>query len=326
MHTNYKNFVSNKLNEDVSVYGELKNLFNKMLTNLSEDLRKPIFELLNKLNNSKDTEDMKKQLITYLKIHSDSFKKSLNETKNTSDNIKITRDNLISLYSGIDAFVKNIKDDHYTFETIFKNSNNGLIKKLFIQDEKYFYKNVEIFARDLIIDLSKQLGYNKEDIIKDWETSKTIKSNESIYILEEVDPTVNTDPNTTVQNTVNDVNNSLNDVNDQTNVTDKKEITDSKKTTEVDNNLIKLRTNILNWFDNILYKPLKEVTKKEQDKVNPINILQRNIEKMELTDNKESIIKILNSITQINDKNTLIELRDFLNSKGVNINKNNAPL
>jgi len=47
---------------------------------------------------------------------------------------------------------------------------------------------------------------------------------------------------------------------------------------------------------------------------------------MSITDNKDSVSKILNAITQIDDKNTLIELRDFLSSKGLNINKDIAPL
>ena len=228
--------------------------------------------------------------------------KTLNDSNNISNIIKITNDNLIGIYCSLDIFTRSMNDDNYTFEKIFEESNNERVKKLFVLDEKFFIKNVELFSVELIIELSKSLGINKDDIYKQWQEykSKNENINYNIYnynqfIIEQ-------------------------EQNDQQNDQQKEQ-----EQKEIQENLVKLKTNIIKWFDIFLYKILKDVVKKQPEQ-DVIKTLKSNINKMSITDNKDSVSKILNAITQIDDKNTLIELRDFLSSKGLNINKDIAPL
>lgn len=296
--SNYNNFI----NEKLSIFGELKNLFSKMLINTSDDVKKPIDDLLNKFNTTYKPDDFKRHLTTYLKIQSDNMTKTLNDSNNISNIIKITNDNLIGIYCSLDIFTRSMNDDNYTFEKIFEESNNERVKKLFVLDEKFFIKNVELFSVELIIELSKSLGINKDDIYKQWQEykSKNENINYNIYnynqfIIEQ-------------------------EQNDQQNDQQKEQ-----EQKEIQENLVKLKTNIIKWFDIFLYKILKDVVKKQPEQ-DVIKTLKSNINKMSITDNKDSVSKILNAITQIDDKNTLIELRDFLSSKGLNINKDIAPL
>jgi len=121
---NYNNFI----NEKLSIFGELKNLFSKMLINTSDEIKKPIDELLNKFNTTYKPDDFKKHLTTYLKIQSDNMTKTLNDSNNISNIIKITNDNLIGIYCSLDIFTRSMNDDNYTFEKIFEESNNERVK------------------------------------------------------------------------------------------------------------------------------------------------------------------------------------------------------
>ena len=78
--SNYNNFI----NEKLSIFGELKNLFSKMLINTSDDVKKPIDDLLNKFNTTYKPDDFKRHLTTYLKIQSDNMTKTLNDSNNIS--------------------------------------------------------------------------------------------------------------------------------------------------------------------------------------------------------------------------------------------------
>lgn len=295
---NYYNFV----NEKLSIFGELKILFSKMLINTSDDIKKSINDLLNKFNTTYNPNEFKKYLTTYLKIQSDNMIKTLNDCNTISSVIKITIENLLSIYCSLDIFTRSMNDDNFTFEKIFKESNNEKIKKLFISDEKIFMKNIEIFSIELIIELSKSLGFNKNDIYNEWNQYKMKNENSNYlydfkqFILEQEQQFIKND-----------------------------EQENKNQQQEIQENLVKLKTDILKWFNIYLYKIFKDITKPEPQQ-DIIRTLKSNINKMNITNNKDSVSRILNVITQIDDKDTLIELRDFLSIKGLNINKDNTPL
>lgn len=319
----YNDFI--KINEEIDVMGSLKNLFLSFLKNVPDDIKKPISELTNKLGKTKDTEQMKKLEIDYLKGHEITLKKSLSECKDTNDVIKTTKDNLTAIYASVDAFVKNFNDDtKFSFETIFNKSNNQNIKKLFVKDEKQFNKMVEPFVLELVVVQSKPFGFKKEDILKQWkEKDKNPTTN----------PTEPTETNTTqVQTATKDANDALNSTEVKKESIDYLLILEADKqtgttsgATEVNVNIAKLNTTVFEWFGLTLYKQLRtELTKKEDEKQGVS--IDDSIKRMTSTENKDSVKKMMEEITKITDKKLLIELRDWLKSKGMDLDKNNTPL
>ena len=72
MITNYNKFINTKLNEEIKdawgkestgggLFGALKNLFGKLLGNISDDLKKPVNDLTSKLSKTKDQKQMKQR-------------------------------------------------------------------------------------------------------------------------------------------------------------------------------------------------------------------------------------------------------------------------
>jgi hypothetical protein len=211
MILNYNKFISEKL----SIFGEMKNLAGKFLYSTSGDTKKSVELFINKLNNSKDIDNMEKIFLNYLKNNNQTLKELLKETDNIEDIKNIFKDNLSFIYISLKSFISFINKKEYNISNVFKDSNNSNIKRLFVDDEKVFNKNINGFVDLFILDLSKSLNLN---------TNKGQKDEELDNIISNVDKDL------------------LNDINDI-------------KTIEIEEDLIKLKSNILNWFNiNIINK------------------------------------------------------------------------
>jgi hypothetical protein len=187
MITNYKKFV--KINEEVGLFTSFKNLFSKLLQNISDEIKKPIEELSLKLDKTKRPDDMKKIIVDYLKIH----RIGLNKTVEASDSLKTlyiaTKDNITAIYASINSSIRHLGETNYTFDEIFQNSPAG-IKKLFNKDEKIFDKNINDFTLQLLGDLGKQFKITRIDFEKDIETEVKIKQTEEINNAAGEQPTI----------------------------------------------------------------------------------------------------------------------------------------
>ncbi|MDY0270437.1 hypothetical protein [Trichloromonas sp.] len=193
----------------------MKNLAGKFLYSTSGDTKKSVELFINKLNNSKDIDNMEKIFLNYLKNNNQTLKELLKETDNIEDIKNIFKDNLSFIYISLKSFISFINKKEYNISNVFKDSNNSNIKRLFVDDEKVFNKNINGFVDLFILDLSKSLNLN---------TNKGQKDEELDNIISNVDKDL------------------LNDINDI-------------KTIEIEEDLIKLKSNILNWFNiNIINK------------------------------------------------------------------------
>ena len=295
MITDYNKYI--EVNEAFNLFGSLKNLFGKLMQNVNDELKKPIDALSNNLNKTKDPEKMKKEIGVYLKTHQEGLNKSLDEVKELNSIPAIVNDNLIAIYASINASIKFLGEDTYTFDEIFKDSP-AQIKKLFNKNEKNFTKNVENFSNELVLSLGKQFKVSKEDLV-----SKKINDS-MIYEADETEPSNLTDND---QETI---------VNSDTTEEIKDVVNDASKRNE---KVVNLTGAIKKWFEMTLYKTIKEEiieVKKESTKVvNPIENLSD-----EITKNKNNVKGMLDKfITSIKDKNELVELRDYLSGKGYGV-------
>ena len=325
MITNYNKYVNEELNE--GLYTSLKNMFLKLMKNVSDELKKPVSELTKKLDSSKNVKYSKKLLNDYLRIHNEKLKSSLDNSNTPNKIVKSVEDNLIVIYSALDTSTKSL-GENYTFEQMFGDSP-GNIQKLFDNNEKKFNKNVKGFSKNLVLSLGKQFGITKDSFTNEKEvqnkptpenkpTENVEQPTENVVenkIYEEADPYV--DPNVD-QNQKQEITDAQND--EQTEQTDvqKEDVQENK---EEDQNLINLKGAIIKWFQNFIYKPVENDLKKDKSK-NKVQggTIEDKINNMEVTNNKGSVNNIVDKLTQV-DKQTLVKVRDLLG-----LTKEDAPL
>jgi alanyl-tRNA synthetase len=285
MITKYTQFVN-----EANLFTTLKNMFGKLMQNVSDELKKPVEELTKKLDRSKDIEFSKKLLKDYLRIHNEDLKKSLDDSSTLNNIVKSVNDNLTAIYAALDASTRSL-GENYSFEQMFGDSPQN-IQKLFDKNEKNFNKNVDDFSRDLVVSLGKQYGFTKEDVLN------TVSENKLYEEIDEVDPNIDQEQKQEIDNAQNDTEQ----------VEDKAE----------DQNLKNLKDNIIKWFQNFIYKKVQDDLKK--DKTKEQGTLQDKIDNMESTTNKDSVNRIVDKLTQV-DKQTLIKVRDMLG-----LTKDESPL
>lgn len=323
MITNYNKFVNEEMNE--GLFTSLKNMFLKLMKNVSDELKKPVDELTKKLDNSKNIKYSKKLLNDYLRIHNENLKTTLDNSDTPNKIVKSVEDNLIVIYGALDASTKSL-GENYTFEQMFGDSP-GNIQKLFDNNEKKFNKNVKGFSKNLVLSLGKQFGIdeknftNEEEVVENKPTEKEVENK----------PTENVEQTTDVKKNENKLYEEIEKkqlspeqqtevIEDAQNVTDqdkkpeekpeeKPEVQENK---EEDQNLINLKGAIIKWFQNFIYKPVENDLKKDKSKnKEQAGSLEDKIKNMESTENKGSVNNIMNKITQI-DKDILKKVRDLL--------------
>lgn len=305
MITNYNKFVNEEMNE--GLYTSLKNMFMKLMKNVSDELKKPVEELTKKLDKSKDIKFSKKLLNDYLRIHNEDLKTSLDNSDTLNKIITSVKDNLTAIYAALDASTKSL-GENYTFEQMFGDSP-GNIQKLFNDNEKKFNKNVAIFSDNLVLSLGKQFHIDKNSL-----SESPIQENK---LYEEADPN-DTNTNLSPDQQTDAIENATSDENTQENKPEEKpEVQENK---EEDQNLINLKGAIIKWFQNFIYKPVEVDLKKDKSKKKQIGSLEDKINSMESTNNKGSITNMVDKLTQV-DKQTLIQVRDLLG-----LTKEDAPI
>lgn len=303
MRTKYTEFV--KLNE-AGVFDALKNLFLTMFKNMSDEIKKPIENLTAKLDTTKKPEEMKKMIDDYLKIHRQTLVSSLDKADSLKTLHNAVKDNLTAIYACVDSSIKHLGDQKYSFTDLFKNSPEG-IKKLFSKDEKNFNNNVINFSTQLLTDTGKQFKISKEDIEADMKApeGKDVKIGQQNAINNATSGGTGTEAKTPETKT--EVKPS--------GETGTHESYDYKLFEAVtDEDFKKLKDSIVKWFDNTLYKSITDNLVKGQGNPQlPVNsTVQDEIKNLKSKANKESVKKLVDSITGLDDPKKFAELRDYL--------------
>ncbi len=336
MITKYNQFLDNKLNE--GLWSSIKNLFGKLLQNVSDELKKPIDELTNKLSKTKDNKQIKIIISNYLKLHNTTLTNSLKETTDVQGLNKLVKDNLSVIYASITSEVKALGEENYSFEKIFADADPA-IKKLFDKDEKNFNKRIDSFTKELIVLRAKKVGYDEKTIRaelekpvqtpeekakteekkiddaagKDGKTENLdITYSEKLFEAEGDAPQANTpQANTPQANTPQAADDKKVETPAQT---PEANDADLKKKEEL---FKKLKDNVKNWFDNAIYKRMNNALKLETQGGGSI---EDKIKNMTTTKNKDSVTKIVDAITKT-DKEKLKTVRDTLG-----LDRTTAPL
>lgn len=114
--------------------------------------------------------------------------------------------------------INNMVDD-FTFEKIFNESPQN-IKRLFDKDEKKFDKNVKLFSINLISELSSKFGYDKNNVFNNLSNEEALSDEEQ---KEQISKAIG----------------------------EEIEVQDN-------NNLNKLKSEILKWFNQVIYNRIDD--------------------------------------------------------------------
>jgi len=314
MITNYNQFLDNKLNE--GLWGSLKNLFGKLLQNVSDELKKPVDELTNKLSKTKDTKQIKNIIYNYLKVHNTTLTNSLKNTKDVATLKRVIIDNLSAMYASITAQVQSLGEENYSFSEIFADSPKEM-KELFDKNSKKFNNKIIGYVDRLVQLQGKPFGYTEDELkvpaVENINESINIQISDRLFEATEV-------PNVVQGQTDNTQAGQKKKINDTTGVQN----SDEEKTPKKDDKLEKLKKAIKTWFDISIYKKMNETLKKETQGGAQGGAqggtVEDKIKNMTSTENKESVNKIVDALTKT-DKEKLKTVRDT-----VGLNKDSAPL
>lgn len=306
MITNYDKFRDDRLNE--GLWDSLKSLFGKLLQGVTDEIKKPVDELNNKLSKTKDPKQMEVIMANYLKVHNTTLMTQLKNTKDLSGLKIVVKDNLTGIYAAITASSKTLGKDTFTFSEIFGDSPAGM-KTLFDSNETKFKNNLDKFTNDLIVTQAAQFpSYSDKKV-----TLEKLKNPEQVK-------------NEADTKKVNDVVQGQGGVAQKESVDIKENIklneeADSKavdpKVEEAD--FQKLKDSMKKWFDLAIYKKVNDTLKAEKT-AKPAGTLEDKIKNMTATKNAESVNKMVDALTKA-DMAKLKQIRDLLG-----LDKNTAPL
>ena len=315
MISNYDKFVGDRLNE--GLWDSLKNLFGKLLQGVSDEIKKPVDELNNKLSKTRDPKQIKIIMYNYLKLHNTTLTNGLNKAQDLVQLKNLVQDNLKGIYASITACSKTLGEDEFSFSEVFDDAPAGM-KKLFDKNEKNFNKNVTPFVVDLIAKQGKQYGYDEKTTIG----KLTAKPEEQAAATDtEQQGQINAAAGKT---TVTDgfLSNYKDKLFEEAPQVDAAVPPTNPATPTVDPkveaaNFKKLKDGIKKWFDFAIYKKMNEALKDEKKKT---QTLEDKIKAMTTTRHPESVEKMVDAISKL-DMVKLKQVRDILG-----LDKNTARL
>ena len=216
----------------------LKQVFKNTIDLLQDTQKEKITSLINKINSIDKLENNINIIYTF-------FNSNINpDFKNIDDMKKYLKDDLISTNITLKTLSKKYENDILLPKNFYNNSNNNLLKKVFIyDDEQDFIKNINLSVNTIYNELLKNAG------LSELITQEKINENDEIEHLQNTD--------------------NLNNVQDETDNVD-----ETDKVDETDDTLKKIKSTYNDFQKNSLYNPiikqLKIILKEHKDK-NPIN-------------------------------------------------------
>jgi sugar-specific transcriptional regulator TrmB len=233
MITKYKQFCEQKINE--GLWDSMKGLFNSLMSNLSDEFKKPIDELTNKLNSTKgDNQKIKNIYKEYVNESKKTFIEDVNKTE-ISGMKNLIKSNITAIYTTVNQVIKFSNDPNITLQTVFGKLPTQSAKQLTL-DSKKFEKTIDEYTKGLVKFLNIKAKFNEEEL----------KLNENfIFEAGETETSNPADEKSKIENAVEGDNKA----------TDNKE-GEAKPDNKPDPKLIQFRKDVINWFNTNIYTPV----------------------------------------------------------------------
>lgn len=272
----------------------LKGVFKGFINDIKDEFKAPLEDFTKKIGNVKEKEKVIRITNDYLSVHRKGLEDSINQAQSVKILDEALQGNLVSIYATIEATIESFSDTNYSFEEIFSETN-GQTNKLFNSGAKKFKKNLPKFTKNLILSFGKK--YHLE--LSDFDEVKKEDTN-----------TENTNTDDVQQNKTQESINTQESMN---------MIFESISDDDMD----KLKTDIIMWFDKTIYKNTKKsldvVKNNKPTESTDINSKIDNIPN-DVTTHKDSVKNILNKIID-SDKKTMMNIRDM-----IGLNTEDTPL
>jgi len=222
----------------------LKKSFKNSITLLKKDQQNKVSNLIDKINISPD---FKTSITTTTSFFRSNINPNINDVKSMKEYLN---DDLISVDIALKTLSKKYGNDLLLPKNFFSDSNNNLLKHVFIQDsEKDFIKNLELSVKSISEQLMKNVGITEDKI------NNMNKVNES----DEIQHLQNTDKLDEIENSEK-AENSDNDENS------------NDETKEKNEQFEKIKKSYNDFQRNSLYEPIikqLEEIMKEREKQDP---------------------------------------------------------
>jgi hypothetical protein len=302
---NYNNTDMNIINE--GILGSLKSFFSKLFANIDEVFSQQGDKVLKEIESKNNPKDVFNTMKGFLDVNKKTFTTEMNKSKALNKIRDAVYSNVVLLESSFKAASTKLNNNKVSFEQIFGNEAPKEFQKIFSQkDPKNKQEMIVSFSNSMVESMGKGIG------IKDFEELK-------LNIGEEAKPSGTTDTN---QNTNNNNQNTNNNNQNQTNVNASYKFINEAATTPQLTNLKKL---IIDWFNNNVYmKVYKNMAEIEKNTPNTANAsLDQQINNIKITNNKNGVKKLINTILNFDDDKKLGDLRDAMVKLGY-VNKNDV--
>lgn len=231
MIINYKQFCDEKVNE--GLWDSIKGMFNSLMSSLSDEFKKPIDELTNKLNGTKG--DNQKIKTIYKEYINDTKKKFIEDVNKTdAKGMKtVIQSNIVAIYTTVYQVVKFMNDPNITLQTVFGKLPTQTAKQL-TQEQKKFEKTIKEYTKGLVKFLNIKAKFDEKELML----------NEN-FLFEAEEPKTSEEQQNDIKDAVTD---------DKTKPDENPETKqDEQKDTKTDPKLIQFRKDVINWFNNNIY-------------------------------------------------------------------------
>jgi hypothetical protein len=281
----------------------LKNLFSGVFKKVSDNIKNNIKEFSNLISNKDTMKDALPELKKQFEKMNSNFENFTKENKSLSEYKKEIKNYFIEIYMILDSFSRKFSAEKYKPYNFYSNTNNPLFKKIFgYQNPEDFMKNLDAHITTLVKEKGKSSGMSDDELNKFDEEIK-----ESLKIFEEETNTQGGTEGGTQGGTEGGTEGGT-----QSNVSD-----------EI---MTKFKDSMKKFISEDLLKPLSSQLEKsikeggDEAGGSQVQKIAKTIPDS-VSNNLDSKKNIIKAISQINDKNTLIKIRDILG-----LSKDNTPL
>jgi hypothetical protein len=288
----FEKYNTGDINE--GILSTLKNFFSKLFANIDQAFSEQGDKLLKEIEAKKNPKDVFITMKGFLDVNKKTFTTEINKATTLNKVRDAVYSNVVLLEASFKAASTKLNNSKVSFEQIFGNAAPKEFQKLFSQkDDKNKQKAMEEFSNSMVENMGKGIG------IKDFEELKLKVGEEAKTsgTTTGTPPPAGTPPAGTPPA--------------GTPPPDTKQLTNLKKL-------------ISDWFNNNVYmKIYKNMEALEKESPAQATTLDQQINNIKITNNKNGVKKMINSILNFDDDNKLGNLRDAMAKLGY-INKDDV--
>jgi hypothetical protein len=290
----FESYSYDNINE--GLLSSLKGFFSKLFQNIDVVFSQQGDKVLKEIEAKKNPKDVFNTMKNFLDVNKKTFNTELENAVSLNKIRDAVYSNVVLLDASFKAASTKLNNNKVSFEQIFGNETPKEFQKIFNQkDAKNKQEMMVSFSNAMVENMGKGIGIKEFDELK-------------LNIGEEAKPSGETNQTTTnQQNNNQSVNASYKFINEAA-------------TSDQLKNLKKL---ISDWFNNDvyikIYKNMDALEKEAPTQAN--NTLDQQINNIKVTNNKDGVRKMLNTIVNLDDDKKLANVRDALVKLGY-LNKN----